>query len=56
VENVAGAGEYHWMAGNYIKYAGPVTANDLPVDAHELISRSVSSAAATPPDRTGPPS
>jgi len=38
VENVAGSGEYHWMAGNFIKYAGPLTANDLPVDAHELIA------------------
>ena len=32
------SGEYHWMAGNYIKYAGPLTAKDLPVDAHELIA------------------
>ena len=38
VENVAGAGEYHWMAGNYLKYAGPLTPKDLPVDAHELIA------------------
>lgn len=38
VENVAGPGEYHWMAGNYIKYAGPLTWNDLPVDSHELIA------------------
>jgi len=38
VENVAGVGEYHWMAGNYIKYAGPLTPKDLPVDAHELIA------------------
>jgi hypothetical protein len=38
VENVAGSGEYHWMAGNYIKYAGPLTWDDLPVDAHELIA------------------
>ncbi len=38
VENVAGAGEYHWMAGNFIKYAGPLTPNDLPVDSHELIA------------------
>jgi hypothetical protein len=38
LENVAGSGEYHWMAGNYIKYAGPLTPNDLPVDAHELIA------------------
>jgi len=38
LENVAGSGEYHWMAGNYIKYAGPLTAQDLPVDSHELIA------------------
>lgn len=38
VENLAGSGEYHWMAGNFLKYAGPFTANDLPVDAHELIA------------------
>src|SRR4029453_2330906 len=35
VENVAGTGEYHWMAGNFLKYAGSLTWNDLPVDAHE---------------------
>jgi hypothetical protein len=38
VENLAGAGEYHWMAGNFIKYGGPLTWDDLPVDAHELIA------------------
>jgi hypothetical protein len=38
VENVASAAEYHWMAGNFLKYAGPLSANDLPVDAHELIA------------------
>ena len=38
VENVAGSGEYHWMAGNFIKYAGPLTWNDLPVDTHQLIA------------------
>jgi hypothetical protein len=38
VENVAGSGEYHWMAGNFIKYAGLLTADDLPVDAHQLIA------------------
>lgn len=38
VENVASAAEYHWMAGNFIKYAGPLTPNDLPVDSHELIA------------------
>ena len=38
VENVASTGEYHWMAGNFLKYAGPLTSGDLPVDAHELIA------------------
>ncbi|MGD8787224.1 MAG: hypothetical protein PVJ60_07355 [Phycisphaerales bacterium] len=39
VENVAGSGEYHWMAGNFIKYAGPpLNWDDLPVDSHELIA------------------
>jgi hypothetical protein len=37
VENLAG-GEYHWMAGNFLKYAGPLNWSDLPVDAHELIA------------------
>jgi (4-O-methyl)-D-glucuronate---lignin esterase len=38
VENVASSGEYHWVAGNFLKYAGPLTWNDLPVDSHELIA------------------
>jgi len=38
IGNVAGTSEYHWMAGNFLKYAGPLTENDLPVDAHELIA------------------
>ncbi len=38
IENLAGAGEYHWFAPNFLKYAGPKTANDLPYDAHELIA------------------
>jgi hypothetical protein len=38
IGNVAGTGEYHWMAGNFLKYAGPLTPNDLPVDSHELIA------------------
>jgi hypothetical protein len=38
VENLTGSGEYHWMAGNFLKYGGPLTPNDLPVDAHELIA------------------
>src|ERR1035437_3745282 len=38
VENVAGTSEYHWMAGNFLKYAGPLHWNDLPVDSHELVA------------------
>jgi len=38
VENVAATNEYHWMAGNFLKYAGPLTWKDLPVDSHELIA------------------
>ena len=38
LENLASSSEYHWMAGNFLKYAGPLTVNDLPVDAHELIA------------------
>ena len=38
VENVAGSSEYHWMAGNFLKYAGPLTWDDLPIDAHELVA------------------
>jgi hypothetical protein len=38
IENIASSSEYHWMAGNFLKYAGPLTANDLPVDAHEFIA------------------
>lgn len=36
VENLTGTGEYHWMAGNFLKYAGHW--DQLPVDAHELIA------------------
>jgi len=38
VENVAATSEYHWMAGNFLKYAGPKNWNDLPVDSHELVA------------------
>ncbi len=44
VESLTGSGEYHWMAGNYIKYGasqatfGSKNASDLPVDSHELIA------------------
>ena len=38
VENAAWWEAYHWYAGNFIKYGGPLTAKDLPVDGHELIA------------------
>lgn len=44
VESLTGGGEYHWMAGNYLKYGaeeatfGRKDAGDLPVDSHELIA------------------
>ena len=44
VENLTAAGEYHWMAGNFMKYGaadadfGSRNAGDIPVDAHELIA------------------
>jgi len=44
VENLAGSGEYHWIAGNYLRYAaseagaGSKTGCDLSVDSHELIA------------------
>jgi lysophospholipase L1-like esterase len=41
VENLTGSGEYHWMAGNFLKYGASdpcMTAADLPVDSHELIA------------------
>lgn len=38
VDNLAASGEYHWMAGNFMKYAGPLQWSDLPVDSHQLIA------------------
>ena len=38
IANLASPTEYHWMAGNFLKYAGPLTPADLPVDNHELIA------------------
>ncbi len=44
VENLTGTGEYHWMAGNFLKYGtaestfGSRNAGDIPVDAHQLIA------------------
>jgi lysophospholipase L1-like esterase len=44
VENLTGQGEYHWMAGNFLKYGtaesgfGSMTAGDLPIDSHSLLA------------------
>ncbi len=44
LENLAGSGAYHWMAGNYVKYSaeesafGRKTADDLPVDSHMTLA------------------
>jgi hypothetical protein len=38
VENVAATNEYHWMAGNFLKYSGPLHGNDMPVDSNELVA------------------
>jgi len=44
VENLTGTGEYHWMAGNFLKYGaskasfGSMNPNDIPVDSNELLA------------------
>ncbi len=44
VENLTWAGEYHWMAGNFLKYGaaesdfGSKNAGDIPVDSHQLLA------------------
>ncbi|HVV43765.1 MAG TPA: hypothetical protein VHC72_01130 [Bryobacteraceae bacterium] len=44
VENLTATGEYHWMAGNFLKYGaseasfGSKNAGDIPVDSNELIA------------------
>ncbi len=44
VESLTASGEYHWMAGNYLKYGtaeskfGSKNAGDLPADSHQLIA------------------
>lgn len=44
VESLTGSGEYHWMAGNYLKYGteessfGKKTGCDLSIDSHQLIA------------------
>ena len=44
VESLTASGEYHWMAGNFLKYGaseasfGSKNASDLPVDSPELLA------------------
>jgi hypothetical protein len=44
VENLTAANEYHWMAGNFLKYGtaesdfGSKNAGDIPVDSHQLLA------------------
>lgn len=39
LENVAAANEFHWMAGNFLKYAAdPMSVKDLPVDMDALVA------------------
>jgi hypothetical protein len=44
VENLTAAGQYHWMAGNFLRFGaaessfGSRNAGDIPVDAHQLIA------------------
>jgi hypothetical protein len=44
VENLTASGEYHWMAGNFLKYGtaesafGSKNAGDIPVDSHQLLA------------------
>jgi hypothetical protein len=44
VESLTGTGEYHWMAGNYLKYgasesrSGVGNAGQMPVDSHSLLA------------------
>ena len=39
VANLAGVNEYHWFAGNFMRYAAVGhTPNEMPVDSHEFIA------------------
>ena len=41
IGNLAAGGEYHWFAGNFLRFAAdPLTVTDLPIDAHMLIALS----------------
>ena len=59
IGNVASASEYQWMAGNFLKYDGPLSPKDMPIDSNELLALCaprpvfVSDGAATPPPGDG---
>jgi hypothetical protein len=39
IGNLAGASEFHWFAGNFLKYAAVGhSANEMPVDSHEFLA------------------
>lgn len=44
VENLTGSGQFHWMAGSFLKYGaaeasfGSKNAGDIPVDSHQLLA------------------
>ena len=39
IANLAGSSEFHWFAGNFLKYAAAGhSANEMPVDSHEFIA------------------
>lgn len=38
IPNLESVSLYHWFDGNFLRYAGPLNAGDLPVDNHELIA------------------
>jgi hypothetical protein len=40
IPNLCGPSLYHWFDGEFLRYAGPLNAGDLPVDNHELIALS----------------
>ena len=38
IGNLCAGGEYHWFAGNFLKYCGTLTEWDLPVESNQLIA------------------
>jgi hypothetical protein len=40
MSNLASASLYHWFCGRFLRYGGPLSPADLPVDNHELVALS----------------